>query len=94
MDVKQAVQEAKSHILYLFGEEGVTNLGLEEVDFDADAQAWTVTVGFSRPWDKPPTGSVASALAQLAAPKRDYKVVRIDDATGKVRSVKNRESKS
>jgi len=94
MDVKQAVQEAKNHILYLFGEEGVTNLGLEEVDFDDNAQVWIVTIGFSRPWDKPSTSSVASVLQQLGSPKRDYKVVRIDDAAGKVRSVKNRESKS
>jgi hypothetical protein len=36
MDVKQAVQEAKNHIVHLFAEEGVTNLGLEEVDFDDD----------------------------------------------------------
>ena len=34
MDVKEAVQVAKNYIIDLFGEEGIVDVGLEEVDFD------------------------------------------------------------
>jgi hypothetical protein len=93
MDVKQAVEMAKNHIKDLFENEGISNLGLEEVDFDDQTSVWYVTIGFSRPWDKPAEGLVALAQ-KLATPVRSYKVVRIDDISGKVRSVKNRETKS
>lgn len=92
MDVKEAVNTAKTYVAELFANEGLSNLGLEEVEFDDSTGAWKVTVGFSRPWDRVPTAIVA--IAQGASPPRSYKVVRIDDATGRVVSVKTRESKS
>lgn len=49
MDVKQAVEMAKNHIKDLFENEGISNLGLEEVDFDDQTSVWYVTIGFSRP---------------------------------------------
>ncbi len=57
MDVKQAVEMAKNHIKDLFENEGISNLGLEEVDFDDQTSVWYVTIGFSRPWDKPDEGN-------------------------------------
>lgn len=62
MDVNQAVALAKKHVADLFAEEKVTNIGLEEVEFDEAANVWNVTVGFSRPWDDPK--NVLAALAQ------------------------------
>lgn len=90
MDVKAAVKLAKEHVLDLFAEENITNLGLEEVSFyDGDGE-WTVTLGFSRPWDEP--RNTLASLAQTNLPRRSYKIVRIDD-NGKVKGVKNREGK-
>jgi hypothetical protein len=90
MDVKQAVARAKAHIAELFEDEQISNLGLEEVEFDDQSRVWNVTIGFSRPWDVP--ANPLAALAQkVSAPTRCYKVVSIRDATMEVRSVKNRE---
>ena len=86
MDVKQAVDLAKTHVADLFAKEGLVNLGLEEVEYDDARDLWRITVGFSRSWDQ--TGSVASLLAPAT---RTYKVVTIGNE-GKVISVKNRET--
>ena len=51
MDVKAAVALAKNHITDLFAQEGLTNLGLEEVEYDEVREQWRITVGFSRSWD-------------------------------------------
>ena len=86
MDVKEAVRQAKVYVGDLFSDEGVVNLGLEEVEFTDGI--WEVTIGFSRPWDVP---RGIAALAQDALSRRSYKVVRIDDTTGRIISVKDRE---
>jgi len=88
MDVKEAVGTAKKYIEELFAQEGITNLGLEEIELDEQAEEWRVTVGFSRPWDSV-TGF--ASVAERINPRRSYKVVRISDKTGAVVSVKNRE---
>ncbi|WP_446008064.1 hypothetical protein [Candidatus Electrothrix sp.] len=87
MDVKAAVKLAKEYILYLFDEEEINNLGLEEVEFYEGEEAWSVTVGFSRPWEVP-NDTILASLAK--PPGRSYKIVRIDDKAGQVKSVKNR----
>ena len=93
MNMKEAARVAKQHVKDLFGSEQISNLGLEEVEFDEHSMIWNVTIGFSRPWDTP--SNAFEAIAQrVSSPKRSYKVVRIDDASGKVRSVKNRETES
>ena len=92
MDLKQAVGLAKQHILELFAEEELSNVGLEEVELDEGANEWIVTVGFSRPWDQP--RSALAALTQQTFPRRSYKVVRISNASNQVLSVKNREAQS
>jgi hypothetical protein len=90
MDVKEVVKLAKEYVVDLFAEENITNLGLEEVDFYDNDQEWTVTLGFSRPWDEP--RNTLASLAQSNLPRRSYKIVRID-ANGTVKGVKNREGK-
>ena len=83
MNVKQAVGLAKQHIADLFAGESVTNIGLEEVEYDEPSNLWHVTIGFSRPWDSPVFATMPMA--------RSYKVVNIAD-DGRVLSVKNRET--
>jgi len=85
MNVKEAVAKAKAYVLDLFENEDLTNVGLEEVEFNDDTKVWTVTIGFSRPWD-----IKTNALAGITT-SRSYKVVTIDDFSGEVKSVKNRE---
>lgn len=86
MTVKDAVQAAITNVQDLFESEGITNLGLEEVAFDASLEEWIVTVGFSRPWDylNVRAGALA-ALAAQASPvqaKRSFKIVRVRDSDG------------
>ena len=87
MDVKQAVQTAKEHVVDLFDGEEIDFVGLEEVVFDEESVQWLITIGFSRPCDRPKTLSAALREEPL---RRSYKVVRINDSDGKVVSVKDR----
>ena len=81
MDVKEAVRTAKQYIkdLFINEDEGITNVGLEEVVFDDRKHAWKVTIGFSRAWNQGFTGG-----------RRSFKVVQIDDRTGRVVSMTHR----
>jgi hypothetical protein len=84
MDVKEAVALAKKYVAEVFAGEPINDVGLEEVEFDEGAGIWSVTIGFSRPWE------TTRGVAALLPAKRDYKVVRISDADKKMLSVKNR----
>ena len=86
MDVKEAANVAKVYLADLYMDEGVTNLGLEEVVFDDVSGNWEITIGFSRPWDR------QTALPALVGARSDrtYKVVRIDGQNGDVISLKDR----
>jgi uncharacterized protein YdeI (YjbR/CyaY-like superfamily) len=88
MDVKDAVKRAKAYVAELFAEENLTNLGLEEVEYDDADGTWNITVGFSRPWNT--TQSPLTTLTGEAVAKRVYRTVRIVDDTGQVLSVLRR----
>ena len=77
MEVKEAVRTAKAHVTELFADEEIMNVGLEEVEFK---NGWRITIGFSRPWDR----------KILNAPGRSYKVIFLNDKTGRVDSVTDR----
>ena len=87
MDVKQAVQLAKTHVAEIFADEPIQNVGLEEVEFDEMNDVWAITIGFSRFWGR--IGDVFRALDGNAA--RTFKVVRIEDKSGRLQSVKHRD---
>jgi uncharacterized protein YdeI (YjbR/CyaY-like superfamily) len=89
MDVKDAVKRAKSYVAELFAEEGLTNLGLEEIEHDDQAGTWNVTLGFSRPWNT--ARNALTALTGDAAARRTYRIVRVRDTDGEVLSVKRRD---
>lgn len=92
MDVREAVSLAKQHLANLLSDEQIMNLGLEEVEYDDQNGVWCVTLGFSRPWEKP--RNILTALGQETQPPRTYKVVRVADKDRKVLSVKNRDASS
>ncbi len=85
MDVKEAAQAAKAYIIDLFADEQIEHVGLEEVRFDHMAEAWDITIGFSRPWDRGALGTIIAGPAH-----RNYKIVRINDKDGEVLSVAHR----
>ena len=92
MDVKDAVRLAKKYIGEVFADDSISNVGLEEVEFDHRSEVWKITVGFHRP-----TGLVNPieyvAPGFLKEPLYDvpYKLVNIDDASGRILSVRHRD---
>ena len=88
MDVKEAVVLAKQNLLDLYADEKVTNLSLEEVEFDESAGEWIVTLGFSRPWDEPRNSLAAIAQTYL---RRTYKTVKISNDSRQILSMRTRE---
>ena len=88
MEVRSAIQTAKSYILELFEDEPITQIGLEELEFiDLDA-TWEVTVGFQRGWNSDSSGHNAGLFPSRA--KRIYKTLRIRD-DGSLISLKHRD---
>ena len=87
MEVKDAVQLAKDYVADLFEGEQITNVGLEEIEFDEMSNCWKVTIGFSRPWDH--RGPVITRLTDRDT-TRSYKVVHINDRNEDVKSVTDR----
>ena len=87
MNVKEAVKLAVGYVQELFVSEQLTDLGLEEVEYDDAANAWLVTVGFSRPWDSA-LGAISVIAGAGKAKSRSFKVVTIKD--GQVVSLKDR----
>ena len=85
MEVKQAIGTAKAHLLDLFGAELMSQPRLEEVWFEDADNAWCVTLGFFRKPDELTTRAAGTYSTY------DYKVVQIDDDTGKPKSIRNRD---
>ena len=84
MEARNAVELAKKHVRAMFEAEPIKELGLEEVELQGDF--WSVTIGFTREW---PTSS--GVLRSLGGTGRTYKIVRINDKTGSVQSLRHRE---
>ena len=82
MEVTEAVLAAKNYVLEIFGEEGIVNVGLEEVQ--SKGRTWIITIGFSRPWDR----NVGPILGGNTG--RTYKDIEIRDEDGRILSVKDR----
>lgn len=81
MKPKEAVTVAKTHVIDLFGDEGITELGLEEIE--SDGSCWKITIGFSRTWG----GGIGSILS---GSKRAYKVLRVSKTDGQMLAVRDR----
>ena len=91
MKVKDAIQIAKEYVKEVFADEQVSNLGLEETDYDPASGRWNITVAFSRPWNTPRTRAqeVLENLRAVSSLRRAYKVISIS-ADGHVLSMKDR----
>ena len=84
MDVKQAVEIARSYLQEVFGNELMSPPRLEEVWLDEDSGVWCLTFGFYRKPD-----DLTKVIGTFST--YSYKVVRVDDKTGKPLSIKDRE---
>ena len=87
IDVRTAITTATQFFTDLFGS-NVTDLRLEEVEFDGESQPneWRVTLGFMR------SDQDQNTLRSLGVRiPREYKVVRVNAANGEVLSVKIRQ---
>ena len=89
MKVEEAIARAKSFMHEVFADEAVTQVRLEEVEFDDRENAWLVTVGLMRPIISK-QDPVPSFLSEIPL-KRSYKVVKIADDGGAIPSAKIRE---
>ena len=91
MKVKEAAKEAKAYVQDLFGDEIVSGVQLEEVEFDDIKGVWMITVGFWRRMRAKP-GDQLGALHRIAglASQRSFKIVCIRDRDQHVLSVKHR----
>ena len=91
MNFKEAVRTAKKYVAEVYADESTQHIGVEEVVFDEGENAWKVTVGFFRPWDEKLGISDRLSSAAERDPtrwkRRSYKVVQVDDGTGKVQSM-------
>ena len=87
MDVRDAVKSAKQHLLELFNSEPISYVGLEEVEFDDETQEWIITISFARLWETTP---LPIELGGQPPKDRDFKVFRISDNDGRVKSIKDR----
>ena len=91
MDVKQAAQTARKYVADVFADDGISYIALEEVAFDAGSDVWKITLSFLRP-----TGTrnslevIAPELSPGKNVRRSYKIVNVDDQSGRVISVKHR----
>ncbi|MGA2409991.1 MAG: hypothetical protein ABSG46_06315 [Candidatus Binataceae bacterium] len=85
LNVKEAVKIAKDWVVAVLAEEGVSNVGLEEVNFDDAKQSWLITIGFSRPWNS--IRNAFTAISGEPAPSRTYRIISVSDADGKVTSM-------
>jgi len=85
VEVTECVEIAINYISSLFRDS--TNVGLEEINFNESSKCWDLTIGFSRPWNLNKPSTLASLKGEEPKLERDYKIVSVSSATGKVESV-------
>ena len=94
---REAIQTARQYVTELYEDEDLTNIGLEEIEYHEAGDYWTVTLGFSRPWNsarsKSKGGYLLSSMesSSYSNQKRTYKVITVN-SNGAAISMKNREA--
>ena len=97
MDVKDAIKAAKTYVSEIYdASEPVSDLSLEEVDFDSSSDRWLITLEFSRPVSgglRTRARELLEAAGMESAPRRRVqKVVVVSDRERKAVAMKNREA--
>ncbi len=85
MDAKEAVKIAVDFVQDTFRETEYNDLTLEEIEFDDENNIWNVTLGLIR--EQNPLLMLSGGHGQH---QRDYKIFKIDNDTGIVKSMRFR----
>jgi hypothetical protein len=92
IDIKDAVKAARVFAQQLFDQESLKNLALEEVELDADAGEWLVTLGYDSPNRKRKTTTGPSLFPTVEELNiREYKIFRIAANDGHLVSMRLRD---
>lgn len=82
MNAEQAVQKARDLVVTFFQDQGISRVGLEELNFDYEEDQWLITIGYERNWND------ASQFGELI---RVYKQLTLDKF-GELISIRNIDS--
>ena len=88
MNVKEAIARAKTYAGDVFSDENMSDLGVEEVE--REGEIWRITLGLSRPWDKP-RRIIPAAPPDDKPASRSYHVFTIADESGDMINVRLRD---
>lgn len=95
---KEAAAIARRFVLDLYEDKQgskLQNVMLEEIEYERHSGIWSVTIGFDRKYTPPPppfSGGVSGAFAGLGKQyRRALKRVEVDDSSGKVLRMVERE---
>lgn len=94
---KEAAAIARRFVLDLYDEEDqgapLQNVLLEEIEYERHSKLWSVTIGFDRKYTPALSGLGGGALTSMRMPqyRRALKRVEVDDETGKVLRMIERE---
>lgn len=80
MERVEAVQVAKEYAKEVFGDEDISRIRLEEINYDSAKDEWQITVGFN--YQGPPSQLQKNLKIERTYGNRQYKVVRIRDRDG------------
>lgn len=92
IDVKQAIAAAKAWLTDILADENPINVGLDEIEYDEEANQWKITMGFSRPWNTIAKNALTTISGTQGSPRRSYRVLAVDAKTGDVVSMLRRTS--
>lgn len=84
MNAEQVVQKARDLVVTFFQDQGISRVGLEELDFNYNENQWTVTIGYERNWNE---------ASHFGEQNRVYKEL-ILDKDGQLVGIRNRDVNS
>jgi hypothetical protein len=87
MENREAIKRAKDYVIEVFADEGIVDIGLEEIKRDNN-DTWDITIGFSRDWQK--NRSLTATYTGISS-RRSYKTIKIDANDGRVISMEEAE---
>lgn len=92
VDAKAAARIAAAYIGEMYANEHISDIRLEEIEYQPDDTSWKVTISFTLPAQRYPKeyGAIAQMLDMMKGPTL-YKVVTVERGHGSVTSMKIRE---
>lgn len=90
MDVKQAVSKAKRYLAEVFSDEEISDIRLEEVEFDKADKTWLITLGFLQPDFEMPVDRALRKTSLHRPVRHSYKIVKIPENDNEIPSIKTR----